>query len=131
MNDARSDSAATFTLREAARELLSCFLPATEQPPYPEGEQPPYPEGEQQPEPGVRVVERFAEQLADLPQPVADRLRVYVQAASGGVGVVGAPQPGEQRPRQPVGLTGAQPPQRRACLVVLPVTGPVGPVPNL
>jgi hypothetical protein len=123
MNDARSDSAATFTLREAARELLSCFLPATEQPPYPEGEQ--------QPEPGVRVVERFAEQLADLPQPVADRLRVYVQAASGGVGVVGALQPGEQRPRQPVGLTGAQPPQRRACLVVLPVTGPVGPVPNL
>jgi len=93
------------TMKEAARELLNGFRSSAKQPPYPQGEQ--------QPESGVRVVKRFAEQLADLPQPVADRLRVDMQAAGGGVGVVGALQPGEQRPRQPVGLTGAQPPQGR------------------
>lgn len=36
-----------------------------------------------------------------------------LQAARGGVSVVGALDPGEQRPRQPVGLAGPQRPQRR------------------
>jgi hypothetical protein len=108
-------------------------------------------------ETGVWIAEPVPEKLSNLPEPVPDGLRVNMQAACRRPGVVRAFQPREQRARKPVGMLGPQPPHRSdhleiaadpvaladvlnaldpaspvrvPCLVVLPLTGPVGPVPS-